>query len=532
LAYVFAVLRRRSLGVLLCVIIAAGAAVGASEHQPKKYTATASLLFNDNQLSQQVAGLQPTVNNDQQSQQDTNVELVEIGDMAARTASRLGQGLTKQKVIDALSVSPQSDTTVVNVSATSPSPILAAEIANTYSSLFVSERQTATSQYYKSALTTVNRQLARLSAAQRLGVQGLALQDRAQSLATLAQLRTDVQVAQPASNPTIPSSPHVLKNVIVGAMLGLFVGLLIAFLLERFDQRIREPADLAAIYSLPLLGVVPRSSALSSSHRRGKLWLSSSSHRRGKPQAVLPSRESEAFQMISAQLRYFNIDHELCTVLVVSAAPGDGKTTIARRLAAAAASTGSRILLVEADLRRPQLAHQLDLARGPGLSEVLLGSVSMETAIEQIALETTSADASNNRTLDVLAAGAGLAPNPAELLQSDAMERVLERACSIKAGYDLVVIDTSPLVPVSDAIPLLRKVDGVLVVGRVGRNRRDVSQRLSSTLTLAGAPLLGVVANGVKARRHDPYGYTYGADRGHGGSSSVALSSPRTASHQ
>ena len=106
-------------------------------------------------------------------------------------------------------------------------------------------------------------------------------------------------------------------------------------------------------------------------------------------------------------------------------------------------------------------------------------------------------------------AGASLPPNPGELIESHAMETLLEQA---KSAYDLVVVDTPPLTAVSDAFPLLGKVDGVIIVGRVGRNRRDVAQRLHETLMGAGAPLLGVVANGFKPGRLGGYGYGYSYD--------------------
>ncbi len=114
------------------------------------------------------------------------------------------------------------------------------------------------------------------------------------------------------------------------------------------------------------------------------------------------------------------------------------------------------------------------------------------------------------RSFDVLVAGAALPPNPGELLESRAMETLLERA---QSTYDLVVVDTPPLTAVSDAFPLLGKVDGVVIVGRVGRNRRDVAQRLHETLAGAGAPLLGVIANGFKSGRRGSYGgYGYAYD--------------------
>ena len=489
------VVRRRALWILLCVILVAGAAYGFSKHQAKKYTATASLVFNNNQLSQQVAGLQAVSSNNQTSVQNTNVKLVELGDMAEKTASQLARGLTMEQVKEDLSVSAQGESSIVNVSATAASPALAADIANAYTSQFVKEQQTSNHHYYASALVLVNKQLAALPPRQRAGTAGLALQDRAQSLGVLAELRNgNVEVAQAAMPPTSPSSPKTARNTILGGLLGLMLGLGIAFLLERLDRRIREPQDLEAVYGLPLLGVVPESSALSRSGRGG-----------GETRAALPPGEAEAFHLIRAHLRYFNVDRDLRTLMVASAAPGDGKTTVARHLAGAAARMGSRVLLVEADLRRPTLAQQLVVQSGPGLADVLIGAVSMHDATQTVDLE-GSAESAKGRTYDLLVSGAVLPPNPGELIESQAMEAVLQQA---KADYDLIVIDTPPLTAVSDAFPLLRKVDGVIIVGRVGRNRRDIAERLHETLTGAGAPLLGVVANGFKSSGPGSYAYAY-----------------------
>ncbi len=493
---VLGVLRRRALLILLCVVVVAGAAYGFSRHQTKKYTATASLVFSNNQLGQQVAGLPVASSNNQQAQQNTNVKLVQLGDMAGKTANLLRQGLTKEQVSTDVSVSAQGESNIVDVSATATSPALAANIANVYTKKFVEEQQSSNHRYYASALALVNKQLAVLSPKERVGTAGLALQDRAQSLGVLAELRNgNVEVAQAATVPTAQSSPKVSRNTALGAFLGLLLGLGLAFLLERLDRRIREPKDLEAVYGLPLLGVIPESTALSRSARGS-----------GDKRAILPPGESEAFHLIRAHLRYFNVDRDLRTLLVASAAPGDGKTTIARHLAAAAVRMGSRVLLIEADLRRPTLARQLNAQFGPGLADVLIGAVSLSDATQLIDLGATSEDSAKGKTLDALVAGAVLPPNPGELVESHAMETLLDR---VKLSYDLIVIDTPPLTAVSDAFPLLRKVDGVIIVGRVGRNRRDVAQRLHETLTGAGAPLLGVIANGFKARRNAPYAYAY-----------------------
>ncbi len=494
------VLRRRAPWIVLCLVVVAGAAFGFSKRQTKKYTATASLVFESSQLGQQAAGL-PLISssNNQQSEQQTNLKLVQLGDMAAKTAARLGHGLTKELVKEDVSASLQGESNIIEVSATATSPILAASIADIYSNIFVTEQQNANHAYYASALALVDKQLASLSSAERVSAAGLALEGRAQSLGVLAELRSGtVSVAQAAAIPTSPSSPKTSRNTLLGAVLGLFLGLGLAFLLERFDRRLREPNDLEKVYGLPLLGVIPDSKALSRSARDG-----------GEAQPMLPSGESESFHLIRAHLRYFNVDRELRTIMIASATPGDGKTTIARYLTAAAARMGSRVLLVEVDLRRPTLAKQLNVPVGPGLSDVLIGAVSLNEATQSLMLDAPSGDGSVGRTFDVLVAGAALPPNPGELVESRAMETLLERA---KAVYDLIVIDTPPLTAVSDAFPLLRKVDGVIIVGRVGRNRRDVAERLHETLQSVGAPLLGVIANGVKASGMGSYAYAYSYD--------------------
>jgi receptor protein-tyrosine kinase len=492
---ILGVLRRRAPVILLCVVLVAGTAFAFSKRQTKKYSATASLVFGNDQLSQQVAGLPVASTNNQQAQQSTNLRLVQLGDMAAKTARSLGRGLTKAKVSEALSVSAEGESNIVDVSATAASPELAAAIANTYSNAFVQEQQNSNHQYYASALALVNKQLTTLSPVQRAGTAGLALQDRAQSLGVLAELRSgNVQVTQAAAVPTSPSSPKVSRNTILGAVLGLLLGLGFAFLLERLDRRIREPKDLEGIYGLPLLGVVPEIPALARSARNGKAA------------SALSPGEGETFDLIRAHLRYCNVDRELRALLIASAGPGDGKTTVARHLAGAAVMMGSRALLLEVDLRRPTLAMQLDLRSGPGLSDVLIGAISMDEATQSIDVDLQAGNRSRGRTLDVLVAGTIPPPNPAELIESRAMESVLQATKSI---YDLVVIDTPPLTAVSDAFPLLRKVDGVVIVGRIGRNRRDVAERLHETLSGVGAPLLGVIANGVKLGGLGAYGYDY-----------------------
>jgi capsular exopolysaccharide synthesis family protein len=486
LVQILDVLRRRALWILVCVVLASGAAFAVSRHETKKYTATASLAFGNNSLSQQIAGLSGGATGSQLVQQANNLEQVRLGDYAATTASELGHGLTAEKVSEGLSINGQGESGVVDVSATATTPVLAAAIANTYTRQFADAQQSANRQYLASALALVQKQLAKLTRVQRVGEDGLNLQNRIQTLSLLKELDyNNVHVAQEALAPAGPSSPRTSKNVIIGGALGLFLGLALAFLLEHVDRRIRRPEDLEEIYRLPTLGAVPRRAGLARSSR----------HNAGKTGALSPV-ESEAFSLIRAHLRFFNVDRELRTIVIASAEGGDGKSTIARRLAEAAARLGSRVLLLEADLRRPTLGQQLDIQPGPGLAGVLIGAIPIDEATQTVDLEASSDLGTRGRTLDVLAAGAVLPPNPGELLESYRMDAVLEQ---VKSAYDLVVIDTAPLTAVSDAFSLLTKVDGVVVVGRVGRSRRDAAARLHRVLASSGAPVLGVIANGSKS---------------------------------
>jgi capsular exopolysaccharide synthesis family protein len=469
--------RRGAPWIALCVALASGAAFAFSKLDTKQFTATASLVFSSSdQVSQQIVGVQPTVTNDSLSQQSTNVELVRLGSTAARTASLLDQGLTKSEVQDSLEISAVSNTDVVNVSATSTSAQLAAAIANTYSNEFVRRQRASNSQQFKTALDVVNRQLAALSPQQRSGQAGRALEDRAQSLAILARINSGgVHVVQEATVPTSPSSPKVARNTIIAAVLGLAIGLGVAFLIERFDRRLRDRDELEESFGLPVVGTVPDTKALSDR------W-----------SGVLPPLESEAFRMLRARLRYFEADGKITSVLITSGAARDGKSTVAWNLALTAASVGSKAILLECDFHQPTLATRRGLFRMPGLSELLTGK--NDLVVQHVPVTNSSNGQDPGRQLDVVVAGTR-PPNPLELMESAEMAALMQH---LGNEYDLVVMDTPPITLMSDAIPLLRLVSGVLVVGEPGRTKRGSAAAVREQLDNLGAPVLGVVANRVK----------------------------------
>jgi capsular exopolysaccharide synthesis family protein len=488
------VLRRRGPIVLICVLIAAGSAYAFAKGKPKQYTAAAQLLFSTNQLAAVATGLPPSYSPLTQAQQDTNVRLVTLGDVAAKTAASIGRPFTPGRIKGAISAASDSDTSIVIVSATAANPVRAAEIANTYSQVFVTEQQSANIQSLTAAKKLVDEQYNALSPAQRAGSQGLALADRSQSLGILAKLQNgNVSVVGTANPPSSPSAPRVSRDTALGGILGLLIGLTLAFVMERLDRRIRDPRELESVYEYPLLATVPERSqyqvitSLASVEQpmRGQIY-------------------DEVFNLLRSYLRYFSVDRHLRTLLVISAGPGEGKTTVSYNLAKAAAAAGSRVLLVEGDLRRGTIIGPLLTGPVAGLSDVLIGDAKLEEAVHSI-------EVGPKGVLDVLVAGDNPPPNAIELTESHAMESLLDRA---QAAYDLVVIDTPPLNLIADAVPLLTKVDGVIIVGRIGKSRRDAAEQLRKKLTSLRAPVLGIVANGVSGRTADSgrygYGYNYG----------------------
>jgi receptor protein-tyrosine kinase len=495
------VLRRRAPLIGICVLLTAAAAFALSKAQHKQYTASAQILFRNAQLDQQAAGLQVVNQSNPQPQTDTNLKLATLPGVAADTAAALGRGLTQTEISNVISVTQETDTDLARVEATWTSPTLAARIANAYAQNVITSRQRVDANYYSNALEAVNLQFKALTPVQQNGVEGADLKDRANSLQILSQLQSgDVQLEQAAAVPTAPSSPRVKRNTVLGALVGLLIGLAAAFVLQRVDRRLREPSDLEDVYGVPLLGVVPESPALRQADDLEQ-------HTN-----VLPPNEAEIFGLLRAHVRYFNVDRDLRVVVIVSAAPGDGKSTVARYLAMATATVGSRVLFLEADLRRPMAAKYFGIQREPGVSEVLLGQESLGSAAQQVEF------ASRKETtigLDVLVAGGVLPPNPPQVIESQAMASLVAEA---RDSYDLVVIDTPPLVLLPDAFPLLRQADGVLIVSRLGENRRDVAVRLRETLASVEAPVIGVIANGYKRPRGSSaygYGYSYQYDYSH-----------------
>jgi capsular exopolysaccharide synthesis family protein len=484
--WVITALRRRW---WVIVLVAAVAGVGAhvlSGQQAKKYQATSAILFLNSPLSQELFGKQIVSNLDPARQAATNQSLVELSSVARLVAAQLHVPASTVESEVAFGSDAESD--VLPITVTDGNPAQAAAIANAYVQQYIAFRKADDVAQLNTAESLLISKLAAIPPSQQSGPVAQALVGDRNQLDLLKSAQTgDAQVVQTATVPGSPSSPNPSKDTIIGVLLGLLVGAALVAVLERRDRRIKTPAEVEQIYGAPVIGTVPESNAL----RGGR---------------VGTAREEEAFLMVRAQLRYFDVDRHIRRVMITSAESGEGKSLVSLNLARAAARTDDRrALLIEADLRRPSLHKMIGRDSGAGLAELLSHSQDLESGLRELVVTSDQIE-ENERSLrlDILLAGS-TPPNPIELLESERMVNLLEHADSM---YDIIIIDTPPIGIISDAIPLIHQVDGLLVISRLNYSRRDHATRLMKRLRGLNAHILGVIINSFRSTADASYGYS------------------------
>ena len=316
------------------------------------------------------------------------------------------------------------------------------------------------------------------------------LQQRLQEAGIIAGLHsTNIRKIDPADAPDFPSSPRKSVNLSMGLLCGLGFGLLLSFTIEALDTNIKSIYDIEERLGLPMLGVVPQVDA--------KL-LSPETFVRDAT-SPLPgawSRLAEAYRSLRTTILLARAGTPPQVILISSAKPSEGKTSITTLEAIVFALNGARVLLIDSDLRRPSVHLRFRIANKVGLTSVLTGKSPLQEAI--VPVEAVP-------SLHLLPAGP-IAPMPAELLGSLQMQRLIE---GLRANYDFILIDTPPVLTVTDAAVLVSISDGVVLVLRYAQSSRNVVARASEILLRSGAHLLGVVLNAVDLQSSD-YAEYYG----------------------
>jgi non-specific protein-tyrosine kinase len=274
-----------------------------------------------------------------------------------------------------------------------------------------------------------------------------------------------VTVVRPAELPVTPVAPRPVVNLTLGLVLGLALGIGVATLRQLLDTSLKTTADLQELTGGSALGVI----AFDPTAQRAPL-VSQVDSRSVRP---------EAFRTLRTNLRFIDVDHPPRMVVLTSSLADEGRSTTACNLAITMAGAGTRVILVEADLRRPRVADYMGVESGVGLTDVLVGRAGLDDVLQPW----------GDSPLSVLAGGA-LPPNPAELLGSAQMTELL---AALHARADMVLIDTPPLLPATDAAVLARQCDGALVVIRQGRTTRAQLSRAVAALHGVDARLLGTV---------------------------------------
>jgi receptor protein-tyrosine kinase len=365
--------------------------------------------------------------------------------LAQRTIDKLGLDMSASALQKNVSASAKLDTVLIDVHVLDPSAVRARDIANTLSDEFVA----------------MVRELETPEGGMRPDAR--------------------VVVEQRASIPDSPVVPKTTRNLLLGLVLGALLGVGFAVLRELLDNTVKTRENLEEITGAGLVGNIPLDK-----ERRKQTAISFDSDN---------TAIAEAFRKVRTNLQFLAVDNPPRVIVVTSSMPSEGKSTTAINIALALAEAEHSVVLVDGDMRRPTLAKYLDLVGPVGFSTVLSGGASLDDALQKTRFP----------GLTVLTSGA-IPPNPSELLGSQSARKLLSE---LRTKFDYVIVDSTPLLAVTDAAILAAGADGVLIMARFGQTKRDQLAHAVASLESVGAPLLGAVFTMMPTRGGSSYSYSY-----------------------
>ena len=444
-------IRNHWVGVALIVVFTVSAAGLYTLAQPKVYAADAGGFVTAGQAAD--SGLAQLNDSLAKSRAASYVDIAKSRAVADLAIEELGLSTTASALINNIEVDQPLNTVLIKIKARSSSPIEAQRLADAW-------------------VRALSQRVAELEDPTNSGTLGV----------------LGVEPTESAALPSTPVSPLPARNLALGLALGLLLAVGYATLRSLLDRRLRSPEETERRFGVPIVGRLPADGA---PHEDG-LFVTDAIDQQSFGMG-------ESFRRLRSNLTYMNVDNPPRVIVVTSARPQDGKSTVSANLAAAISLSGQPVILVDGDLRRPTVADKLGLVEGAGLTDVLIGQVDLDDVLQE---HPTFAN------LQVLAAGS-TPPNPSEMLGSHAMQALLKDL----SGRGIVIVDAPPLLPVTDAAVLTRNADGAIVVVSYGKTLDTELDECLRQLAAVQGDVLGVVFNRMPRRGAGYYaaGSYYGA---------------------
>jgi polysaccharide biosynthesis transport protein len=505
------VLRRRKWVIVVCMLVVPITTYFYSARQPAQYQSSAQVYLSSQDLAGALTGISSAYV-DQARLADTAASLAHVPAVARDAiASARVKGITEAGLLGSTSIVPQTGTDILTFTVTNQQPALAERLANAYAKAFTRYRGQLDSDAVRLARKELNDRLHALEASgETRSPLATSLRDKDQQLATLEALQTSRTYVISSAEGAAKVSPQPRRDAMIGLFLGAVLGIGLALLLEALDTRVRSVAEVGEHLKIPQIGVVspPPKKLL----KRDQLVM----------MAQPRDARAEEYRVLRTNLEFASLaGNEIKTVLITSAVEEEGKSTVAANLAIAFARSGKRACLVDLDLRRPYLDRFFHLARAKGITDVALGNVTLDEALIEFDLvtgegrpaapEATDAMTAGDRgRLDVLVSGP-LPPDPGEFV---ATQRLADILTALRNRYDMVILDSPPLLRVGDAMTLSARADGMIVLTRLTSVRRPMLRELGRIIESAPTTKLGYVVTGARGGGAYSGGYGYGYGKG------------------